>query len=206
MSVTTAIYQFLSLIANAELYSNHLNIIGAIWAVTLTLFLYFRFKVNFQSYNVFPMQTKTRWHKALWFVIVFLFAIAVTLLMQYMIDDFITTPISLLFGSWSELNRGSFTFIKLLTFKWDVYASIIVFSLFFYMCGVWRLFKFTGISAVLLLMSICLTLTIASNHIWDYTAYSGTLRTEIFWLTYPEFRALTALFVISIVKQPRLSK
>jgi len=204
---------FLSFVANFQLLGNHANIVGFLWLLILTVFMYSRFKGLFR--NCYSLRCSTcnfsrlccpnskrnmAWH----FVILFLSAYII-FFFQMILDDTITTPINLLFGSW-EMRApvlGSFSLYNLLLTKWDVYAMILIYALVFYVKGLHQFFHFTKYSMFWLILVVAFSLVIASTHWWNHLRFDGWMRTQVFWLSYPEFRVLTGFFVASLIKKQK---
>lgn len=201
--------QLLQGITYMNLGENKWNILGVFWLISLCIFYYIRFKKHFTN-GYLPRPAGNPHHNRkriiAWHFVIILFAFGIVYLLQMMLDDFITTPINLVFGSWSLLtpHMGSFSFLKLIAFKWDVYCSIIIYSLFFTFFKIWRFFRFTKYSTLLLTITVVFQFILASNHVFYFLDLSGSERIFTYWVSYPWFRILTGLFCASIMKKPEL--
>jgi hypothetical protein len=135
---------------------------------------------------------------------VLIFAFIGVFLFQILVDDFITVPINLAFGSWSLLapHMGTWALWKLVAFKWDNYAMVILFSLVFYVTGVWKFFHFTASSLFWLSVTLLFQLMLGSLHIWYFLGLSGYDRLTVFWVSYPWFRIFTGFLAASLIKKP----
>ncbi len=181
------------------------NILGVLWLIALTAFTAKRFSTHFNN-GFFP-QPENRMRALLWAFAVLLFGFLATFLIQMMMDDFITDPINLSFGSWIYLakGRGDFSVLKFINFKWDVYMLIFIFSLVSYLTGIWRFYQFTKTSLFWLSATVVFQLILGSQHIFYFLALSGYERLTTFWVSYPWFRILTGFFGASIIKKPERS-
>jgi len=138
-------------------------------------------------------------------VVILFLAAYMIFFFQMVLDDFITSPINLLFGSW-ELRAsvfGEFSMWNWLMTKWDVYTMITLFFLVFSTKQLWQFFRFTKQSVVWLILIIGFSLVIANTHWWTHLRYDGWMRIQVFWLSYPQFRILTGFFVASLIKPLR---
>lgn len=197
---------FLYGVASFEVLGNKANILGFFWLIALTIVAYKRFHVYFEN-GYYPKPKGNRWKGIMWVLVLVLISWSCAWLTQLLMDDAITTPISIVFGSWKLLSVhvGEFSFLKLFLFKWDVYALIFVHIFFFSVIRLWRFFQFTKWSALCLTSAIVFQVIVSSfgifgSHIW----YEGWDRITIFWLTYPEFRIITGFFFASIIRKPKV--
>lgn len=186
------------------------NILGVIWLISLMALCYQRFSKHFNLNNYYPQPPSKligsrNWRSYVWILIVLIFSFLVVFLMQMMFDDFVTTPIGILSGSWSLLApvMGPFTFWKLLAFKWDVYAMISVYVAFLTLTKIWQFFHFTKVSAFLLILIIIYHVIVMGGlHLYYFLDLSGMARVVAYSITYPPFRVISAFFVASIIKKP----
>jgi len=201
MSFWSVLSGIASWIANADLLHNSLNIMGLIWFVVLILLASKWFDAEIG--NVWPKLIKQR--KLFRYFILLLLAFGSIFFMQILIDDLITTPIDLVFGSWILMQPtiGAFTFLKLWYFKYPVYLNMALYTTFFSLFGFWRLFCFTKKSAFWLILLIAFQVFLASQHNFDFRSLTGTAKTIAFWDSYPEFRIISGFFVASVLKKRR---
>lgn len=203
--------EFLLFVANFQILGNHANILGFFWLISLSLFMYSQFKNLFRSCYSLRCSTcnfsrlccpRTNRRKA-WHFIIFFLSGYIVFFFQMILDDTITTPINLLFGSWEmrEPVLGSFSMFNLLATKWDVYAMILLFALVFYAKGLWRFFHFNKTSLFWLILVVVFSVAVAQTHWWSHLRFEGWMRAEVFWFSYPEFRILTGFFVASLVRK-----
>jgi hypothetical protein len=204
--------QFLQWITYANLYdSNRLNylgtgvrwnILGVFWLLILVAFTAKRFSGHFNN-GFFPKPAHNP-RSYLWMIAVFLFAFVVTFLLQMMIDDFITDPINLCFGSWKYLapGRGEFSILKFISFKWDVYLLIGIYSIVLAITGIWRLYQFTKTSLFWLSVTVIFQVALGYYHVFYFLDLTGYARLMTFWLSYPWFRIFTGFLGISLIKKP----
>lgn len=187
----------------AECLGNKWNILGVFWLTALVFMSMKRFEHHFDKSGIYP-KPSTKSKQDLWYFSLLIFGFLSTMLLQMMIDDFITTPINLVFGSWELLvpHLGEFSFLKLLAFKWDVYALILCYSLVFYLTKVWRFYQFTKASAFWLILTVSLQIFLGSQHIFYFLNLTGYNRIYTFWISYPWFRILTGFLGASIIKKP----
>jgi hypothetical protein len=162
-----------------------------------------RFEIHFQNSGIFP-KPSSKSKQDLWYFSLMIFAFLSTMLLQMMVDDFITTPINVAFGSWDLLapQFGQFSFLKLFLFKWDVYALIVCYSLIFYLTKVWRFYQFTKASAFWLICTVSLQVLLGSQHVFYFLDLTGYDRIYTFWISYPWFRIFTGFLGASIIKKP----
>lgn len=198
------IWDFLKWISYFQLTGNNSNIIGFFWLIALTIFGYVRLQKHFEQNNYFPKPTGFR--VKLWFLIPLLFSFLWVFLMQLLIDDGITTPVSLMFGGWSLLKNDPFTLVKLWAHKSDVYLDITVLLILFTWFGIWKFFRFTKKSFFWLILIIAFQVIVSSQHLFNYAIVTGDAHVWVFWLTYPEFRSLSGFFSASLLKKAEPQK
>lgn len=207
--------QFLLWITYANLYdsnrANYMgtgirwNILGVFWMLILIAFTAKRFSGHFNN-GFFPKPLQNpRSH--LWNLALLLFAFASTFLLQMMVDDFITDPINLCFGSWKYLaqGRGEFAILKFVNFKWDVYLVIFIYALTFSLFGIWRFYQFTKISLLCLSITVVFQILLGYYHVFYFLDLTGYARLITFWVSYPWFRIFTGFLGASIIKKPGAS-
>lgn len=196
--------QLLLWISYFNLGGSKWNILGILWLGALMWMSYKRFHGHFQK-GFFPQPGHNPRSK-IWVGCVIAFAFTSTFLLQMMVDDFITTPINLAFGSWYLIapHLGPFTFLKLLEFKVDVYLGIMLYSVAFYMTSLWRFYHFTKWSMLWLSLTLILQVFLASQHIFYFLDLTGYDRIYAFWMSYPWFRIFTGLLGASLIKKPEM--
>lgn len=141
----------------------------------------------------------------MWTIVVFLFAIASMVWIQNVVDLGIITSIAVCFGRWVEMAPvvGPLTIQNFLTFYSLCILSIIVITVYFSFQDVWKLFHFTKLSLITLVSMVIFYLIVMMTFgIWDYKQVTDPLRTQFFWLIYPELRILWALLFVTIIKKP----
>jgi hypothetical protein len=196
--------QFLQWVTYAQCVGDRWNILGVLWLAALVTMSMRRFAIHYDKSGIFP-KPSTKSKQDLWYFSLMIFGFLSTMLLQMMVDDFITTPINLAFGSWALLapHLGEFSFLKLLAFKWDVYALIIVYSMVFYLTKLWRFYQFTRGSAFWLILTVSFQIFLGSQHVFYFLNLSGWERIYTFWISYPWFRIFTGFLGASIIKKPR---
>jgi hypothetical protein len=179
-----------------------MNILGVLWAAALIIVAARRFSWQFSSVQDWP-RPAGRFRGYLWVVAIVLFAIIAVFLFQIIVDDFITVPIQLAFGSWSILvpGRGGFTLLKLIAFKWDNYSVVILISALFYLCGIWRFCHFTKASLFWLSVTVAFVAVQSYYHVFSFMQLSGDARITAFWIGYPWFRIITGFLFASLIKK-----
>ena len=200
-----AIESLLYGIASFEVLGNKANILGFIWLLALWFVAYKRFRGHFAK-GYFP-QPQQSYKRFLWVFAVLLISFGSVFLLQLLMDDAVTTPISIAFGSWDKLMRdkGDFTLLRLFNFKWDVYGLIFSYLFFFTAARLWQFFQFTKSSLLCLVGVIVFQVAVSGMQIFgSHMFYDGWQRIWIFWLTYPEYRILSGLLFSSILKKPRI--
>jgi len=203
---------FLLWIANFQIFGNHANIIGFLWLLVLTTFIYSRFKGLFKkcyslrcgTCNFSRICCPNSNRNKVWHFTILSLSAYITFFFQMLLDDTITTPINLIFGSW-ELRQpvlGAFSVYNLWLTKFDVYLMIMLFALVFWVKGFHQFFHFTKYSIFWLSLVLFFSIIIAQTHWWTHLRFEGDMRILVFWLSYPEFRVLTGFFVASLIKKP----
>ncbi len=196
--------EILSFIAKFDLKGNAINILGVFWVLALMIVAFKSFKTQLPHYLLEPKAqrkvTLTFSVLAISFVYIFL--------MQQCLDDLLTIPIQLLFGSWRmvETQLGSLTLFALLDYRWEIYISIITISIVFSYYGFWKLFHFTKESAFWLSATIIFQIFLASQHNFNFRELQGYDRMVAYWVSYPEFRILSGFFVASTFKKKIMEK
>jgi len=196
------LWEFLSWVANCQLAGNEVNILGIIWAVMLTWFGYKRFRsfqtVGFSSVGLNDLPSKS-------VVVPILLAGSIVVWVQSIIDVGLITPIAIVFGRWVELESlvGSLSLWSFIAVYWNVLITIILFTLFFWSKGIYKLLHVTKYSLLLLLIMIVFYASILQTFgVWNYSLLTDPLRTVFFWCVYPEIRMLWGLLFISLLKNP----
>lgn len=204
--------QFLLWISYANLYdsnkANYMglgvrwNILGVLWMLILIGFTAKRFSGHFKN-GFFP-KPKQNLNSYLWMMALLIFAFVSVFLLQMMVDDFITDPINLCFGSWKYLapGRGAFSILKFINFKWDVYLLIVIYSLVFAATGIWRLYQFTKTSFFWLSITVIFQVALGYYHVFYFLDLTGYSRLMTFWVSYPWFRIFTGFLAASLIKKP----
>jgi len=194
---------FLLYITYMNLGGNKWNIFGVLWLLALMAFYCKRFYGHFNLNNFFPKPEKNP-RSLYWRGALILFSFTAVFLVQMVVDDFITTPINLAFGSWDLLapHLGEFSFYKLFMFKVDVYLLILLYATIFAVLRIWQFYHFTRYSALWLSLTILLQILLGSQHIFYFLNLEGSERLITFWISYPWFRIFTGLFAASIIKEP----
>lgn len=191
------LYDLLDWFAHAELLGNRYNILAVAWALILTFTIYKRIK----GMNPLFKKELTGFKRS---AIAFGVAGMTVYFLQLLIDDFITTPIDTAFGSWSLMvGYGNFTLMKILLFKADIYLMIVLLFLGFTMLDLWQMFHWTRWSTIALVSLIGFQIVLAYAHYWNQWQYSGVEMVKEYWLSYPEFRVLSGLFVASIIRKSK---
>ena len=193
MSFSSLIYGVASWIANMDFMNNSLNILGMIWLVALIFLACQRFNIEIENLGgIWPKLQRQR--KLVRAAILFVLAFGTIYFFQILIDDLITTPIDLGFGSWILLQPwlGPFTIWKLFMFKVNVYLNMLLYFFFFSVCGLWPLLKFNRKSAFWLCLLIAFQLVLSIQHNYNFRSLMGAAKTFSFWESYPEFRIILA--------------
>jgi hypothetical protein len=185
-----------------DFFTNSLNILGMIWLFALIGLACFRF--NFGIGKIWPKLIQRKWLR---YFVVFFLAFGSIYFFQILIDDLITSPIDLAFGSWSLLQPmfGAFTLWKWFEFKVDVYLNMALYVTFFSLGNLWGLFTFTKKSAFWLILLIAFQVFLAVQHNYNFRFLTGDAKFWAYWLSYPEFRIISGLFVASILRKQRVA-
>lgn len=197
--------QLLLWITYVNLYpgTQKMNILGLFWFISLMFVAVKRF--SWQLTNVQEWKKPAgKGKRYLWIFAVLLFAFIAVFMWQIIIDDLITVPINLAFGSWTVMvpGRGAFSIEKLFIFKWDNYSYLLITGLLFYLAGIWKMYHFTKASLVWLSITILDVIMLASMHVFIFITLSGYDRLFAFWVSYPWFRIFTGFLFVSMIKKP----
>jgi hypothetical protein len=197
------IEQFLLWITYLNFGGNKWNIFGVLWLLALMAFTYKRFYAHFNLNNFFPKPAHNP-RSIYWRGALILFSFTAVFLIQMIVDDFITTPINLAFGSWNLLapHLGGFSPFKMFMFKVDVYLLMLLYAVIFGVLRIWQFYHFTKYSAVWLSLTVLFQIFLGSQHVFYFLDLTGYERLITFWVSYPWFRILTGLFAASIIKKP----
>ena len=199
------LWNFLSWIANCQLVLNDVNILGASWAVLVTFLVYKRLnKFQKAGFSILGLK-KTDSRSA---IIIFLLSVTLVVWIQNIVDLGLITPVALVFGRWIEMEPlvGSLSIWSFLVVFWNVIATIVILSNFYWQKRVYKLFHFTKESFFLIIaMLIFYAIVTKTFGIWNYNLLKDPTRTIFFWVLYPEIRILWALLFLSIIKKPNLT-
>lgn len=190
------LWDFLSWVANCQLIFNDVNIVGVLWAVTLTLFAFHRFN-----------QLETKKSKV-HILISFFLAVTSVVWINHVIDLGVVTVVAVFAGRWIEMIPivGPLTVSSFLYVFWNVIIAILLFTVFFWQNKVFRFFHFTKQSFFLLSTMVLFYASVtAFFNVWNYNLLADPLRTTYFWGMYPGLRILWGLLFVSIIKKPDLS-
>lgn len=197
--------QFLLWITYLNVYpgSQKMNILGVFWLISLMFIAVKRFSWQFTNIQDWKKpEEKSRGY--LWTFAILLFTFIAVFMWQIIIDDLITVPINLAFGSWPVMvpGRGAFSIEKLFIFKWDNYAYLAISGSLFYLAGIWKMYHFTKASLIWLSITIVDVVLLASMHVFIFITLSGYDRLFAFWVSYPWFRIFTGFLLASMIKKP----
>lgn len=187
-----------------DVQAGRMNILGAFWFFALTMFTFRRFRIYYKEGKIFQNRS-SKLRRFFSYVIVFAISGFSIFLIQMLFDDALTTPMNLLFGSWTlvQAQAGPFTIWKLIESKWDVYIMISLIVVYFATQDFWKWFQFSKWSLLWLSIIIAYQIALSYFHIFQFRGLPEDIRIRNYWITYPEWRTLTGLFVTTIIRKPK---
>ncbi len=196
LDVVKAIYDFMYWITTLQLYGNRMNILGALWFLTVILYTYIQIRQPFNSFR--EKMGKKKLNRLEMFVIS---VIPVTLL--HFVTDEINTAIYLMFGGWEAFGAKDipFSWEALWSMKFDVYISSVALILSIYFLYIYKFFKVTKASLFWIGSFSIMAFSAHSIMVGDFVLFQGWDRFWRFWIFYPLSYFIISMLFLSMIKK-----